>query len=434
MLLSKTRSRVGFQTPPGASLDLDFRTFRALVKNERRPIPDVMSFNRTSSARCIGPGGVIKNYAANVPRMVYNAAGAPRGLLIEANASNLLKYSNDFSNAVWTKSTGASASFGVLGPDGKMSASRLTDAQATGETAATFYQAVTILNDGLAHCFSIYVRPGTIKQIKLDTAFADGTAKYGNATFDLELGVLVNTSGDVAARIERAPFGYFRISVWMFNNSTGNTTYYCTVYRGAGNDAPGNFDIWCAQAENSDAPSSPIQTEASAGNRAVDLASISLVGADWFNPTEGTFYVDAEIDGGLGNDQTFFTANLGFNDYIWGRRAAPASINAVVSVGGVGQASLVMYGADVSPARYRLAIRYRANDFAAACAGGGALYSDLPGSNFGVQVDTSGSVPSGLNKLWLGIFENYGPLSGALGRLIYFPKILDNDELSGLVA
>lgn len=434
MLLAATRPRVGSQTPAGATLDLDFRTFRALVGGVRRPFAGLLNFSRASAARCIGPGGVMTSYAADVARIAYSASGSPRGLLIEGAAANLIKHSNDFSNAVWNKTTGASAVFGVAGPDGAMSASRLTDTQATGATPGSFWQAVTVANDNFASGFSFSIFPGTRSILKLDISFAGGLAVYGNATFDFKLGRIVETQGVVGARITRGPFGSFRISIWMYNNASGNTTFYASIYRSVLDDVPGYFDAWGAQIENSDACSSPIVTGAAAGTRAGDLASLSLDGASWFNPLEGTFYADVEVDGGTGSDQTFFVARTGFNDYIWGRRAAPFAINALVTTGGVSQAALTMYGADLSPARYRLAMSYGANKFAGACAGGSAMYADLPAANFPVETDSAGTVPSGLATLDLGQFAGISPLNGVLGRLIYFPRALNDDEKSALVA
>ena len=93
-----------------------------------------------------------------------------------------------------------------------------------------------------------------------------------------------------------------------------------------------------------------------------------------------------------------------------------------------------MYGADLSPARYRLAMSYKADDFAAACAGGSALYADIPAANYPVQKDTSGTVPTGLTTLDIGHFAGVLALNGTVGRLTYIPRAMNDAEKSAMVA
>jgi hypothetical protein len=72
----------------------------------------------------------------------------------EAQATNLIKYSDDFTNAVWTKTNLAALSTGVAGPDGTNSATTLTASAANGE----IYQ--TAANVGSAAA-SIWIRRRT---------------------------------------------------------------------------------------------------------------------------------------------------------------------------------------------------------------------------------------------------------------------------------
>ena len=65
------------------------------------------TFNRNSSATRIAKNGLITSVATDIPRLEYPLIdgvvnGCP-SLLLENSATNLITYSEDFSNAAWVK-------------------------------------------------------------------------------------------------------------------------------------------------------------------------------------------------------------------------------------------------------------------------------------------------------------------------------------------
>ena len=71
------------------------------VKPENEIYAD-FDFARNSSATRVGENGLIQSVAANLPRINYeNGIGH---LLLEPQRTNLITYSESFSNAAWTKS------------------------------------------------------------------------------------------------------------------------------------------------------------------------------------------------------------------------------------------------------------------------------------------------------------------------------------------
>jgi hypothetical protein len=82
-----------------------------------------ITFSRNSVATYVGSDGYIKTATSNEPRFTYeydsNNILQYRGLLIDSrNSNNLFQYSEDFSNAYWTKTNGSISSTSTLSPNG----------------------------------------------------------------------------------------------------------------------------------------------------------------------------------------------------------------------------------------------------------------------------------------------------------------------------
>jgi len=121
----------------------------------------------------------------------------------EAQATNLLKYSNDFTNAAWTRLNLAAPVTGVAGPNGTNSATTLTASAANGE----IYQ--TAANVGAAAA-SIWIRRRTgagavsIRNtantawtpLALTGSWARFTNDGGTNASTARLDILIATSGD----------------------------------------------------------------------------------------------------------------------------------------------------------------------------------------------------------------------------------------------
>jgi len=91
--------------------------------NNFKPLP--FSFERDSRATVVNKDGLIELVGAGMPRIDYkdDSEGA---LLLEPSSTNLVTYSEDFSNAAWSKANMTITDNGEVGIDGKMSASIIT--------------------------------------------------------------------------------------------------------------------------------------------------------------------------------------------------------------------------------------------------------------------------------------------------------------------
>ena len=94
------------------SLDLPFADRKSLV--DRISGNNLITFTRSTTGTYVGSDGLIKTASVNEARFDHNpATGEILGLLVEEARTNVLQYSQDFTNAYWTK-TNSSVAFSLV--------------------------------------------------------------------------------------------------------------------------------------------------------------------------------------------------------------------------------------------------------------------------------------------------------------------------------
>ena len=121
--------------------------------NNFKPLP--FDFSRASSATVVNQSGLIETVGSGEPRIDFkdNTKGA---LLLEPQRTNLILYSQDFSNASWNTSSTRSVDFAptsTTDPEGKTNAYRVTST-ASNNQVAIFGSIIS----GQVYTNSIYVR------------------------------------------------------------------------------------------------------------------------------------------------------------------------------------------------------------------------------------------------------------------------------------
>lgn len=221
--------------------------------------PSLLAFTRSGSATRMGPRGLVETVAADALRHDFDATtGVYLGWLVEESRTNLALRSRDQSVAPWTRSN-MTAARSAVGLDGvAASATTLT----AGLAGASVYQGVSAAS--AAYTLSVDLRrvsgSGAVS-LTLDggaswhtVTTALGTDRYRRVTLTQTLanptpGLKLETAGDVLAA------DYWQLEAGGFATSRIPTT------------------------------SAPI-------TRGADLPRLDPAGA-WFNPTEGTVYIDA---------------------------------------------------------------------------------------------------------------------------------------------
>lgn len=358
------------------------------------------------------------------PRFDYDPVTlAPKGLLIEEQRTNLLTYSQDFSNAAWGKFDVLLTPNAIVAPSGTLAASLITD---TSTPAVEHYFENTITTfTNQTYTSSIYVKAATASNFQMAVVAIGSSNTVSHIQFNQSSGVYVpafQTNGLITSATATAVGnGWYRCSVVYTLN--GTVTYHAQrmypfnlgTYAGT---TVGHY-FWGAQLEAGSFATSYIPTVASQVTRAADSAS--MIGnnfARWYNVNEGTFYAQASSFGDAGVRYITFASDATNNNRII-QYFSPTQTIGLVTAGGTLQAQLVRNG--ITEAKTALA--YATDNFAFA-------------RNSSVTTDTSGTVPVGLVQMQIGagLTAATTPLNGTISRIAYYNRRLSNTELQGLTS
>ena len=273
------------------TLNLDFANSQELDPR--------ITFSRGSVGTFVNKNGLIETAAANHPRFDYDPiSGECKGLLIEESRQNLLTYSEDFSNSVWTISNSSIQTNAIIAPDGNTTADKWIPNNLT--TDPRLWN-VTTRPDAF-YAFSFYVKSAGFTQFRTNVlgrnpnereirVFWDLTA----VSFTVEVG---STFG--SANIQNVGNGWFRCIVIYTKSGTSTELEVRPLGSTARGDGTSGIYIWGAQLEIPPAgvgafPTSYIPTSGSTVTRSADNASMTGTNfSSWYNQNEGTFFVSGK--------------------------------------------------------------------------------------------------------------------------------------------
>jgi len=344
------------------------------------------------------------------------------GLLIESQTQNLAGSSEDFTNGAYTKfDLNVSANAGIA-PDGTLTADLLYENSDT-----DFHYIYRTIATGLStgsgaantYAYSVFLKSAGQRYAKL----YDGNQASSNrasTVFDLQLGTHDNTSGK--ASIESCGNGWWRCTVLPTcdTNSTGGLHLMLgqgTPY--AGNGFNGIL-AWGFQVENGNNAgtsfsSSYIGTTTVAVTRAADSASV--VDSSLFDNGGASIVMETENVG-----RAYYAAVLEddstgiYQDYVaLTVRADDKARQTVNAPGSTGAADDFSAASTVGGSYFKIASRFAPNDFGV-CIDGGA-----------VTTDTSGAVPSNVDKLFIGWYDDGGRANAHIKRVAIYPPLSDTN-------
>ena len=253
---------------------------------------------RATEATRVNEDGLIETMGANVPRLDYSAGGCPV-LLTEPQSTNLVTYSNDFSDAYWTKSRASITNNSLISPDGTLNASKFT------QTTSTAWGGVvlTITPSGNS-TLSIFAK-------KIDNDYIAIIGHNSNDTkvyFNLDNGTIGTVGADVTnADIQDYGNGWYRC-VLIASSINRFTVLHSTTDNGNTANLNTETSLWGAMLEQGSYPSSYIKTEGSAVTRNADQVYGSGDAAT-FNDSEGVLM--AEISALNNTVSTYNSIGLG---------------------------------------------------------------------------------------------------------------------------
>ena len=244
-------------------------------------------FTRSGSATRINSQGLIETVANGQSRLNYpmidgKVVGCPHHIL-EPQRTNLLPYSEDFSNAAWIKLNSTVLANQVISPDGTQNADEL---QVT-TSGGNIYDNVGGSGDGV---FSVFAKYKDTQYIRLRS-----TGSY--AFFDIKNGVVGSTLSVIDAKIEEYPNGWYKCSV--IGNNTNSLAQIFVSTDGVGTSL-GNVYLWGADFQAGSYPTSYIPTNGATATRLADVCNDAGT-SDTFNDSEGVLMAEVSA---LADDNT----------------------------------------------------------------------------------------------------------------------------------
>jgi len=359
--------------------------------------------------------------------------GCP-SLKLEPQRTNLLPYSEDFSNAAWGKYNTTLQSNQVISPDGTLNADILFE---TSDNNFHFiFDAISSLAN-TEYNFSIFVKKLNRRYVGIQGF--NSLNKGSIAFFDLDNGTLEyefseGTGYSVSdAKIEKYPNGWYRLSanftapdteiymgLCLADERWSSGTAYDNTYSG---DITKGVYIWGAQIEQGSYPTSYIPTNGSTVTRNAETCN-GAGDAATFNDSEGVLM--AEISA-LANDLTYRSIGLNSgsatNRLLLTFNNVSNNINFLIQVGGVTQVNINYASANIT-SNNNIALKYKLNDFA------------LWVNGFEVGTDTSGNVFP-INTLNNVSFDNSNAADNFYGntkQVQYYNSALTDSELEQLTS
>ncbi len=373
-----------------------------------KPLP--FDFSRSTSATRVNKDGLIELVSNNEPRIDFlnDSNGA---LLLEPSRSNLITYSEDFTNASWTKNVSVLAN-STISPDGTTNAGKILETTSIGQQWA--YQTLSLSG---AQTATIYAKKAERNYVALATSGLQ--ASY----FDLDTGVVVSSASGATTSIESVGNGWYRCSVtstssagnffvvWISDDGT-RTSY-------AGDNTKGIY-IWGAQNEAGSYATSYIPTQGSSVTRVRDTCSDA--GNDQvINSTEGVLFAKLSfLTNDLATEAISLTNGSTSERVVIYKWVLLNQIRVRVFKGGVQQVQLAYTVSDITSVN-KIAFKYKENDF--------ALW--INGQK--VANTQSGLTPIGLNELGFNDNGSTGSLLSAnVNDVKVYNTALTDQELQTL--
>ena len=346
-------------------------------------LPTGVTATRASTGYYNNSAGTLASAAVDAPRFTYRHNGtswAADGMLIEGSATNLVLYSEEFDNAVWTKFNSSASANATTAPDGAATADAIIENSAV-TTTHGIVRSVTYLN-ATTYVHSVFAKAGTRTWIAIYTE----PARFGGAGytyFNLSTGAVGTVSAGSTAVITLEANGFYRCSVISTTTSAGTSNYALSLATGNNGvtysgDGASLVYMWGANVVAGDVVTSYIKTTSATVTRASDEVVITnanvLADQAWVvkarapsKMSGGAVNVAMQVDDGSSNNRRTI------------RDGTDNKMHSIATVGGTDQCDLDM-SAITNGAYFAQATRWATNNFAAS-RDGGAIVTDLSGSN-----------------------------------------------------
>lgn len=387
---------------------------------------ELITFTRATGGGRFNADGVYEWLAADQPRIDYDPVTREcRGILIEEQRTNLLTYSNDFSQSAWAKvnstATAAEISFDQTTP--------WYEITATGSEYPRVDRDIT-LSAG-TYSFSVFLKPGTSHYVHGTVEFSVTDTLRFYADMSLMEAKVNVSKGSITgvARIRPIGGGAFRLFVTVslpaansWKIFVGPAKSYGTSFADIGN----SVKVGGAQLEVGAFSTSFIPTSGAQVTRAGDVCSVNTLGP-WYRQDEVTLFVrGAMIERPASTSSGMFVC-----------LRTESTQNSIFITSGLAKPNQRRFDVmHLSTPSCQLAVSDLVDQESIANMAGSCKKDDFAFSRDGLPatIDTYGEVPRavilGVGSSALG--GNY--VNGHIRRIRYIPRRISDTELQALTA
>jgi hypothetical protein len=279
--------------------------------------------SRNSTGSRINSSGSIEIIMPDIPRLNYLSGSTCPGFLFEPQRTNLLTYSNTFSNGVWTFSAAEVTASVITSPSGILDGWKLNEQTGTSPHSTRRNGNFGNLTSGSIHVYSAFVKSAERTAVAFETNLPNA---YDYTIFNLlGTGSVISTQSTLTASISLVTNGWYKISVkgpathngagyYGINMISGSS--YAPSYAGEANKG---IYIYGAQVEIGNDLTSYIPTVGSQYTRTADYALRIPTSSDPYNFTlfhAGTFNDTSNpVNGYLGQSICILSGSI--SDWKW---------------------------------------------------------------------------------------------------------------------
>ncbi len=403
------------------------------------------AYTPTTSNPIVKYQPVLQTAASGEARFDHDpVTGESKGLLIEEARTNIVTYSEDFSNAAWLKGATSIQADNIVAPDGSLYNDN-TIRENSSNTEHLIYNGNTSpLGTNATFTMSVFAKNGAISPRRYLGLRNNSLTSGAMAVFDLQEGTVTDTNASgnysvIATSIEDVGNGWYLCSVVMSDGGDGyremriqmvnsaTPTYNnisSVAYTG---DGVSTLIAWGAQMEIGSLPTSYIPTSGSTVTRSSDNCLLQN-DFTWFNPSKSTLYAEYQEPNTLSDSRIAQIQSTDNSEqialYSDGASGANNASRNYVSVNG--ETQMQTYGFSVAKGSIvKTALAIETNNGAASVNG------ETP------QTDTSMIVVGGEPFAYLSIGSMQGGAAGqhlcsTIKKISYYPQRLSNATLQAM--
>jgi hypothetical protein len=250
----------------------------------------------------------------NVPRLTYqNGGGGCPSLLLEKQSTNLLTWSEDFTQTDWGASNLTITANDAISPDGTQNAEKFTTTSTSAENQVRQSTFSILGNVGSSYTTSVYAKKGTANYLRIRNLFVQNGDTFGNAWFNLNTGAVGTVQSSQTASIQNMGNGWYRCILTGVVGSSNNYNFVDIGFSDGETNIPTtsvNGYVWGAQLEASSYGTSYINTTSASATRVADACFKTGI-SSLIGQSQGTIFIDAIMKPTAGSYDCIMSVNDG---------------------------------------------------------------------------------------------------------------------------